>query len=165
MPASMHVDSMPSTSAMPICRERIRSVRRQDDPPSCILANRTRLRVSRFLAAHLAVSDEIAFPIPAENAATGLKSTSLSTLCRSTIVTVIKGPSDTSPKPDRTSAVNSLSRRRFNGPVLAYPQYSFRVGFFVITFSLFRWQMLKLVVPLSTTSCAFPKTPHRPSSV
>ena len=40
-------------------------------PPTCILANRTRLRLSRFLAAHLAVGDEIAFPVPAENAAVG----------------------------------------------------------------------------------------------
>jgi hypothetical protein len=71
MPASMHVDSMPSTSAMPIFRERITSVDPRDSPPTCILANRTRLRLSRFLAAHLAVGDEIAFPIPAENAAVG----------------------------------------------------------------------------------------------
>lgn len=56
---------------MPICRERITSVDPRDNPPTCILANRTRLRVSRFLAARLAVGDEIAFPIPAENAAGG----------------------------------------------------------------------------------------------
>ena len=67
MPANMNVVSPPSPSAKSICRERIASLHRQDNPPTCMLANRTRLRLSRFLAAHLAVGDEITFPIPAAN--------------------------------------------------------------------------------------------------
>ena len=67
MPANMDVVSKPSAAAMPICRERITAVHRQDNPPACVLANHTRLLLSRFLAAHLAVGDEITFPVPAAN--------------------------------------------------------------------------------------------------
>ena len=45
-------------------RERVASVNPQRNPPICVLANRTNIRVSGVLALHIAIGDEIAFPIP-----------------------------------------------------------------------------------------------------
>jgi hypothetical protein len=67
MPADMDVVSKPSAAAIQICRKRITAVHRQDNPPACVLANRTRILLSRFLVGHLAVGDEITFPVPAGN--------------------------------------------------------------------------------------------------
>jgi hypothetical protein len=39
------------------------SVQRQEKPAICVFANRTKLLVSRFLASHVAIGDDIAFPI------------------------------------------------------------------------------------------------------
>jgi hypothetical protein len=54
----------------PACCERVVSVLRQDDPPCCVLANRAKVKVPHFFAAHVTAGDEIAFPIP-ENQAKG----------------------------------------------------------------------------------------------
>jgi|SRR6516164_4795580 hypothetical protein len=70
MPANMNVVSPPSPSVKSICREHITAVHLQDNPPACLLANSTRLLLSRFLAPHLAVGDEIAFPIPVPDRST-----------------------------------------------------------------------------------------------
>ena len=56
-----------SASPIPICRERVVSVQRQKSPASCVFANQTKLLVSRFLASHVAVGDEIGFPISTSN--------------------------------------------------------------------------------------------------
>jgi hypothetical protein len=50
-----------------ICRERVVSVQRQE-PAACVLANQTRLLLSRFLAKFVAIGDEVTFPIPAPDA-------------------------------------------------------------------------------------------------
>jgi hypothetical protein len=50
--------------ASALFRERIISVHRQRNPPVCVLANRTSIRVSKLLALHTAIGDEIAFPVP-----------------------------------------------------------------------------------------------------
>ena len=50
-----------------LCRERVVSIDRQRNPAVCVLANRTNIRVSTLLANYLAISDEIAFPIPTGN--------------------------------------------------------------------------------------------------
>jgi hypothetical protein len=52
------------TPAFALCRERAIGVDRQSNPPICVLANRTRIRVSSALSAHIEIGDEIAFPIP-----------------------------------------------------------------------------------------------------
>jgi hypothetical protein len=54
--------------SIPVCRERVVSVQQQE-PAACVLANQTRLLLSRFLAKFVAVGDEVAFPIPAPDAA------------------------------------------------------------------------------------------------
>ena len=62
MPAGMAVAT--SSPLAPICRERVISVQRRQDPATCVLANRGKLVLSRFLAAFVGSGDEITFPIP-----------------------------------------------------------------------------------------------------
>ncbi len=50
--------------ALALCRERAIGVDRQSDPPTCVLANRTTIRISGVLSAHITTGDEVAFPIP-----------------------------------------------------------------------------------------------------
>ena len=57
------------SSSTPICYERVVSVQRQERPAICVLANRTKLLVSRFLASYVAVGDDIAFPVSTGDAA------------------------------------------------------------------------------------------------
>ena len=67
----MPADSMALASfnpSIPVCRERVVSVQRQDDPAACVFANQTKLLLSRLLAKSVAVGDEITFPIPAPDA-------------------------------------------------------------------------------------------------
>src|SRR5271157_4724994 len=67
----MPADSMALASfnpSIPVCRERVVSVQRQDDPAACVFANQTKLLLSRFLAKSVAVGDEVTFPIPAPDA-------------------------------------------------------------------------------------------------
>jgi hypothetical protein len=47
-----------------LCRERVVGVDLHSNPPVCVLASRTTVRVSTALALHIAIGDEIAFPIP-----------------------------------------------------------------------------------------------------
>ena len=58
-----------ASSSLPVCRERVASVSRQNEAACCVLANRSTVRLPPFLAAHLATGDEIAFPVPVEEAA------------------------------------------------------------------------------------------------
>src|SRR5271165_3394411 len=70
-PPIMPADSMALASfnpSIPVCRERVVSVRGQDDPAACVFANQTKLLLSRFLAKSVAVGDEVTFPIPAPDA-------------------------------------------------------------------------------------------------
>jgi len=62
MPAGMAAAT--SGPLAPICRERVISVQRRQDPATCVLANRGKLVLSRFLAAYVGIGDEITFPIP-----------------------------------------------------------------------------------------------------
>src|SRR5271157_528487 len=67
----MPADSMALASfnpSIPVCRERVVSVQRQEDPAACVFANQTKLLLSRFLAKSVAVGDEINFPIPEPDA-------------------------------------------------------------------------------------------------
>ena len=64
-------DSMALASfspSIPVCRERVVSVQRQEEPAACVFANQTKLLLPRFLAKSVAVGDEITFPIPARDA-------------------------------------------------------------------------------------------------
>ena len=56
-----------SNTAIPLCRECVVSVQRQQEPVSCLLANGTNLLISGLLASYIAIGDEITFPIPTEN--------------------------------------------------------------------------------------------------
>jgi hypothetical protein len=56
-----------SATSIPVCRERVASVHRQE-PATCVLANQTKIRVSGLLASYIAMGDEITFPIPTEGA-------------------------------------------------------------------------------------------------
>ena len=53
----------PTIPACQVCRERVASLQRKADHAECLLANGSKLRVSRFLAAHISNGDEIAFPL------------------------------------------------------------------------------------------------------
>src|SRR5664279_1748879 len=67
----MPADSMALGSfnpSIPVCRERVVSVQRQDDPAACVFANQTKLLLSRLLAKSVAVGDEITFPISVPDA-------------------------------------------------------------------------------------------------
>ena len=64
----MPAESMPSTSSIsssstPVRCERVVSVQRQEKPAICVLVNRTKLLVSRLLASHVAIGDDITFPV------------------------------------------------------------------------------------------------------
>ncbi len=61
--------SAPCPPANSICSERVVSVSRQQDLPYCVLANHSKVLLSRPLANHVQVGDEMAFPIPAESTA------------------------------------------------------------------------------------------------
>jgi len=64
MPATSSI----SASSIPICCERVVSVRRQESPASCVFANQTKLLVSGVVASRVAVGDDIAFPISTADA-------------------------------------------------------------------------------------------------
>jgi hypothetical protein len=65
MPAErMPTTPSTSSSSSPICCERVVSVQRQERLASCVFANRTKLLVSRFIGSHVAIGDDIAFPVP-----------------------------------------------------------------------------------------------------
>jgi hypothetical protein len=55
-------------SSLPVCRERVVGVRRQENPATCVLANQTNVRVSGLLASYIAIGDEITFPVPTGDA-------------------------------------------------------------------------------------------------
>src|SRR3974390_3184786 len=59
--------SAPSTASLPIIRERVTSLQLQQDSVACELSNRNRLLVSRLLAKHIAVGDEITFSVATED--------------------------------------------------------------------------------------------------
>ena len=54
---------------MPILRERVASIARERNPAVCALANRGKILVSRIVAGHIGVGDEITFPMPAADTA------------------------------------------------------------------------------------------------
>jgi hypothetical protein len=60
----------PTLSApVPILRERVASIARERNPAVCALANRGKILVSRIVAGHIGVGDEITFPMPAADTA------------------------------------------------------------------------------------------------
>src|SRR5271166_6131801 len=70
-PPIMPADSMALASfnpSIPVCRECVVSVQRQEEHSACVFANQTKLLLSRFLAKSVAVGDEVTFPIPAPDA-------------------------------------------------------------------------------------------------
>jgi hypothetical protein len=58
--------SAPSTASSPVIRERVTSLQPQQDSVACAFSNQTKVLVSRFLAKHIAVGDEITFSVPTE---------------------------------------------------------------------------------------------------
>ena len=65
-------ESMVSKSVsrpVPVCRERVVNVQRDEGSPVCGLANQTKLLLPRLLAANVTIGDEITFPIPSVDAA------------------------------------------------------------------------------------------------
>jgi hypothetical protein len=55
--------AVPTGPTCHVCRGRVASLQRKADHAECLLANGSKLRVSRFLAAHVSSGDEIAFPL------------------------------------------------------------------------------------------------------
>src|SRR5208337_4821505 len=67
----MPADSMALASlnpSLPVCRERVVSVQRLDDPAACVFANQTKLLLPRLIAKYVSAGDEITIPIPAPDA-------------------------------------------------------------------------------------------------
>src|SRR6516225_4942812 len=60
--------SAPSMASLPIIRERVTSLQMQQDSVACALSSRNSLLVSRLLAKHISVGDEITFTVPTEDA-------------------------------------------------------------------------------------------------
>jgi hypothetical protein len=62
--------SGPSASAAPaaLCRGVV-GIQRQQEPATCVLANQSRILLSRFLAGYVAVGDDLTFPVPDGEAA------------------------------------------------------------------------------------------------
>ncbi len=57
-----------SSPAIPVFRERVVGIQRQQDPATCVCANQSKILLSRFLATYVAIGDEIAFPVPSADA-------------------------------------------------------------------------------------------------
>jgi len=55
-------------ASLPIIRERVTSLQMQQDSVACALSNRNSLLVSRLLAKHISVGDEVTFTVPTEDA-------------------------------------------------------------------------------------------------
>lgn len=63
---------MPSASSstpLHVCSERISGIHRQSDPVACVLANGVKILLPRFVVSHIALGDNITFPIPEGDAA------------------------------------------------------------------------------------------------
>jgi hypothetical protein len=60
--------SASSMSSVPTIREYVANVQLQQDSTVCVFSNQTRLLLSRMLAKHLGVGDEITFAIPTDDA-------------------------------------------------------------------------------------------------
>jgi len=58
---------MAAAAPIPISRERVVSIQRQENHTAFVLANQAKILLRHFLASYVGVSDEIAFPIPTEN--------------------------------------------------------------------------------------------------
>jgi len=55
---------MATGASVPVCCERVARVSRGDEGPTCVLANRTTVRLPPSLVNYLATGDEIVFPVP-----------------------------------------------------------------------------------------------------
>lgn len=55
--------AVPTSPTCHVCRGRVASLQRKADHAECLLANGSKLRISRFLAAHISSGDELAFPL------------------------------------------------------------------------------------------------------
>lgn len=88
--------------SVPVCTGRVESIERRPDSVLCLLTNSRKIRVSAVLGSHIAVGDEIAFPLPVGDdagpeiyVAKSQTATSSRYLCQAPIGYV------TQPKPDR----------------------------------------------------------------
>ena len=103
-----------SASRTLICRERVVSVERQEKSSRCVLANQTAFLVTRFVGSHIAVGDEIAFPVPMGDAVgPEILVTKNATPGRNVIST--RRQSDTSASPNRTNEISTSFLPRFHG--------------------------------------------------
>src|SRR5271157_6281324 len=59
---------VPFSPSIPLCRERVVSTQRQSEPAACVFPNQTKLLLSSILAPHVAIGDEVTFPIPEPDA-------------------------------------------------------------------------------------------------
>jgi hypothetical protein len=59
---------MATAAPIPISRKQVVSIQRQENHTAFVLANQTKILLRHFLASYIGVGDEVAFPIPTENA-------------------------------------------------------------------------------------------------
>src|SRR5271166_6878463 len=154
-PPIMPADSMALASlnpSLPVCRERVVSVQRQEEHFACVFANQTKLLLHRFLAKSVAIGDEITFPIPAPDAgAPKFSSTRMPPPGRAVIST--RRQSDTSASPSRTNEISTSFLPRFNGEASASARFSCLARFCASTSIASRLRPTKSIIPLCTRSC------------
>jgi len=154
-PPIMPADSMALASlnpSLPVCRERVVSVQRQEEHFACVFANQTKLLLHRFLAKSVAIGDEITFPIPAPDAgAPKFSSTRMPPPGRAVIST--RRQSDTSASPSRTNEISTSFLPRFNGEASASARFSCLARFCASTSIACRLRPTKSIIPLCTRSC------------
>jgi hypothetical protein len=57
--------SVSNTSATPaVLRGRVVRIQRQQEPATCVLANQSKILLSRFLSGYVSVGDDLTFPVP-----------------------------------------------------------------------------------------------------
>src|SRR5271157_4123930 len=93
--------------SIPVCRERVVSIQRQADPAACVFPNQTKLLLPRFLAANVALGDEITFPIPAPDAVGPEILVTKNAPPPDRAVMSTRLQSDASPSPSRTNEIST----------------------------------------------------------
>jgi hypothetical protein len=146
----------PTSPACQICRERVAFLQPKSDHPECLLANGSKVRVSRFLTAHISNGDEIVFPL------------FTSPINRGTELYVVKasGPGPgrdlyqapvgyvTQPQKNKRDQLFVSAGVREGS--LASPQSSCDVRFCATISTASREAALLRISTLSTTCCEFP---------
>lgn len=146
--------AVPTIPACHVCQGRVSSLQRKADHAECLLANGSKVQVSRFLAAHITNGDEIAFPLftspvnrgPELYVATNAHSGHVRDPYQASIGYV------TQPRKNKR---DQLFASRFAREASASPQSSCHARFCTTTSTVFHEVAVLRLNPLSTMCCGF----------